>query len=260
MFITLFILGLAGGILSGLLGVGGAIVMIPLSLYIPPLLHLGSFDMKLISGMVMTMVMFASITGVIIHNRNNYFSKELLIYLGLPCLISAGSGAVLSKYMTGDSQLIIFAILTTITAAVLFFHQPGTEEKTNLTTTGDNLINSKQLAITGSAIIGVLVGIVGAGGGFILIPFMTSLLGIPIKFAIGGSLGIVFMSSITGFTGKFVTGQIPLTQTIFLVLGALPGASIGSIISHRLNPNLLKKLLMFLVTAIALRTWLQVWY
>ena len=259
MFITLFALGLIGGILSGLLGVGGAIVMIPLLLYIPPILNLGTYDMKLVSGMVMTMVLFSSITGLIIHKKNNYFAKELLIYLGIPSLIFSGSGSLISKYISGSIQLLIFALLATVTAALMIWPQSKKEENINtVESNSSNLIKSKKLAIFGSSIIGILMGIVGAGGGFILIPLMTILLGIPIKFAIGGSLGIVFMSSITGFIGKFVTGQIPLTQSIFLVLGALPGASLGSIISHKLSPSVLKTLLMVLVIVIALRTWYQV--
>src|SRR5512135_3777472 len=80
---TLVALGLGGGFLSGLLGLGGAIFMIPLLLYVPPLLGVGQFDMKQVAAISMVQVLSASLTGAIVHNKNRFVSKSLLIYMGL---------------------------------------------------------------------------------------------------------------------------------------------------------------------------------
>ena len=80
---TLVVLGLGGGFLSGLLGLGGAIFMIPLLLYVPPILSVGQFDMKQVAAISMVQVLSASFTGVIVHNKNKFVSKSLLIYMGL---------------------------------------------------------------------------------------------------------------------------------------------------------------------------------
>ncbi|MDA8228729.1 MAG: sulfite exporter TauE/SafE family protein [Desulfitobacterium hafniense] len=257
MYLTLVVMGLVGGVLSGLLGVGGAIIMIPMLLYIPPILNLGSFDMKYVSGMVMVQVMFSSIIGLLIHRKNKLSSRDLILYLGTSSLIFSGIGAVLSKFLSGIIQLAIFACLATF-AAIAMLLQKEKDSFLDESQDSTQLVFNKTIGIISSAVVGLLVGIVGAGGGFILIPLMTTLLQIPMKIAIGSSLGIVLMSSLTGFAGKLFTGQIPIVESVFLVLGSLPGAYLGSIISNKLSPTVLKRLLLLLIIVIAIRTWYQV--
>ena len=74
--ITLLFLGLGGGFLSGLLGLGGAIFMIPLLLYVPPLLGVGQLDMKQVAAVSMVQVLSASLSGVIVHHKNRFVSKS----------------------------------------------------------------------------------------------------------------------------------------------------------------------------------------
>ena len=79
---TLLGLGLGGGFLSGLLCLGGAIFMIPLLLYVPPLLGVDEFDMKQVAAISMVQVLSASLTGVIVHHKNKFASKLLLLQYG----------------------------------------------------------------------------------------------------------------------------------------------------------------------------------
>ena len=74
---TLVALGFGGGFLSGLLGLGGAIFMIPLLLYVPPLLGVGQLDMKQVAAVSMVQVLSASLSGLIVHNKNRFVSKSL---------------------------------------------------------------------------------------------------------------------------------------------------------------------------------------
>ena len=83
MLLTLLALGLGGGFLSGLLGLGGAIFMIPLLLYVPPLLGVGLLTMKEVAAVSMVQVLSASLTGVLVHNKNKFVSKQLLIVMGV---------------------------------------------------------------------------------------------------------------------------------------------------------------------------------
>ena len=97
---TLLALGLGGGFLSGLLGLGGAIFMIPLLLYVPPLLGVGQFDMKIVATLSMVQVLSASLTGVQAHNQNKFVSKQLLIVMGLTGLMFLTSRRLV-YYRTG---------------------------------------------------------------------------------------------------------------------------------------------------------------
>ena len=72
--LTLVGLGFSGAIVSGMLGVGGAIVMIPLLLYVPPLLGVGALDMKHVAGVTMVQVFFAAASGIVFINAFSAFN------------------------------------------------------------------------------------------------------------------------------------------------------------------------------------------
>src|SRR4030067_2164916 len=95
--ITLLFLGLGGGFLSGLLGLGGAVFMIPLLLYVPQLLGVGHLDMKQVAAISMVQVLSASLSGVIVHHKNRFVSKSLLLYMGGLNAIGNLAGSVFSK-------------------------------------------------------------------------------------------------------------------------------------------------------------------
>src|SRR4030043_1982069 len=107
--ITLLFLGLGGGFLSGLLGLGGAIFMIPLFLYVPPLLGVGHLDMKQVAAMSMVQVLAASLSGVIVHHKNRFVSKSLLLYMGVANAVGNLAGSIFSKQTKSAFLLAIFA-------------------------------------------------------------------------------------------------------------------------------------------------------
>jgi len=94
LIVTLLGLGLGGGFLSGLLGLGGAIFMIPLLLYVPPLLGVGLLTMKEVAAVSMVQVLSASLTGVLAHNKNKFVSKQLLIVMGVMNAIGNLAGSL----------------------------------------------------------------------------------------------------------------------------------------------------------------------
>ena len=80
---VLVVLGMVGAFVSGLLGVGGAIVMIPLLLYVPPLLGIGGFDVKEVAAITMVQVFIAAVSGVIAHGRRRAVNARLAATGGL---------------------------------------------------------------------------------------------------------------------------------------------------------------------------------
>jgi uncharacterized membrane protein YfcA len=80
-------------------------------------------------------------------------------------------------------------------------------------------------------------------------------IGVPIRVAIGSSLAITAMSALTGFAGKLVTGQIPWGPAALVVLGAMPGAQLGALVSRRLPGEWLRRALLAVVVLTALRVW-----
>mgnify|MGYP001610807262 FL=1 len=118
--ITLLFLGLGGGFLSGLLGLGGAIFMIPLLLYVPPLLGVGQLDMKQVAAVSMVQVLSASLSALIVHHKNRFVSRSLLLYMGVCNAIGNLAGSVFSRNTKSSLLLAIFATMAVIAAVAMF--------------------------------------------------------------------------------------------------------------------------------------------
>lgn len=252
--VTLVLLGLGGGFLSGLLGLGGAIIMIPLLLYVPPLMGIGRFDMKQVAAISMVQVLAASLSGLVVHYRNRFVSKSLLLYVGVFGAVGNLAGAIYSKHARSDFLLAIFATLAMAAAVVMFV--PKREQGEGLSP--DEIKYNKPLAAAISLIIGGFAGMVGAGGAFMFIPIMIYLLNIPTRIAIGSMLGIVVMSAVMGTIGKISTGQVIWPYAIALVAGAIPGAQVGGRISKKVNTKKLRYAIAGIVVLTAVKMWYQV--
>lgn len=228
--------------------------MIPLLLYVPPLLGVGQLDMKEVAAISMVQVLSASLSGLIVHYKNRFVSKSLLLYMGISNAIGNLAGSIFSKHTKSDLLLAIFATMAVIAAMVMFI--PKREQGENISP--DELMYNKPLAILISLSIGSFGGMVGAPGAFIYIPAMLYLLNIPTRIVIGSTLGIVLMGAITGTIGKMTTGQIIWPYAIALVIGTVPGAQIGGNISKNVNTKYLRLAIAVIIAVTGVRMWYQV--
>lgn len=254
LLITLVALGLGGGFLSGLLGLGGAIFMIPLLLYVPLFLGVGQFDMKQVAAISMVQVLSASLTGVIVHHKNKFVSKSLLLSMGVCNAIGNLAGSLYSQHTQSSFLLAIFATAAVIAAIVMFV--PKREQGEDISP--DALQYNKTLAATVSLAIGAFGGMVGAPGAFIYIPVMIYFLNIPTRIVIGSTLGIVLLGAIAGTIGKMATGQIIWPAALALVLGTVPGAQLGGGVSKKVNTKHLRLVIAIIIGITGLKMWYQV--
>lgn len=245
------VLGTIGGFLSGMLGVGGAIIMIPLMLYVPQLFGLEALGMKMVAALSMVQVLFASLSGMMRHRKNRYVDIPLMLYLGIPFALAANLGAVLSKYVTSTVLLIIFGVMTVF--AFIMMLLPVKKIKIN-----DRADFSKPIAIIIGLMVGFLAGMVGAGGGFIIIPILIYIMKIPVKMTIGTSLGVVFIGSLMGALGKIFTGQVVWLPALILIISSIPAAQFGASISRNTAESKLKFLLILIILASAVRVWYDI--
>ncbi len=252
--ITLVMLGLGGGFLSGLLGLGGAIFMIPLLLYVPPLLGVGLLDMKQVAAVSMVQVLSASLSGLIVHHKNKFVSKSLLLTMGLCNALGNLGGSLFSKQTNSAFLLAIFATMAIIAAVTMFV--PKREQGMDMKP--EDLVYNKPLAAAISLGIGLFGGMVGAPGAFIYIPVMIYLLGIPTRIVIGSTLGIVLLGAIMGTIGKAVTGQILWPYALALVVGTIPGAQLGGRVSKKTSTKHLRLAIAVIIAITGLRMWYQI--
>src|SRR6185436_488063 len=104
--ITLVALGLLGAFVAGLLGVGGAIIMIPLLLYGPPLLGVGQLDARSVTGITIAQVCVASVSGMLAHRRRRLVHADLALWGGLSMAVGSLAGALASNAVAARTLLL----------------------------------------------------------------------------------------------------------------------------------------------------------
>jgi uncharacterized membrane protein YfcA len=249
--LTLFLLGAFGGFVAGLLGVGGAVVMIPLLLYVPPLLQVGQLDMKAIAGVTMVQVFVAAMSGMLAHRRTQTVRGELVWIGGASMALGSLGGALASARASHDFLLLVFALMTTAAIGLVLLSM----ESFGLLRFAETERWSRRRVALVSLAVGASAGLVGAGGAFLLVPLLTVVVGVPLRVTIGSSLGITALAATAGLAGKAVTGQIPWVLAGIVSAGAVPGAQLGAYVSRRLPTRVLRAALFLVVTATAIGAW-----
>jgi uncharacterized membrane protein YfcA len=252
---TIVLLGVScvGGFISGLLGVGGAVILIPLLLSVPPFMGVGELDMHTVSGITMLQVCVTSALGALIHRHSGNLHTAGVIAVGIPLAVCAFLGAVISGYVHADVLHIFFGVLVLLPFALL---PPERKDSPELEVESFSPHRGGCIAVGSS--VGVLSGLLGAGGGFILVPLLVTLLKFPLKMAVGSSLGIVFLGALSGTVGKISSGQVVWAYAIPVLLGSVPMVHLGSAVCRRLSPHHIRHLFLVLLAIVALHTWLDI--
>lgn len=248
----IFCLSLLVSFLSGLVGIAGGIMAAPAFLYLLPRLGGASLDMKAVAGLTMTQSLFASLSGAFRHGKAGFSSARLVGWVAPGMVTFMGFGAVLSRYLSEKLLLAIFASLALAASASMLAPAKEADARTEETT----FVPWKAFLL--GSVIGFLGGLVGQGGGFMLVPAMIYILGIPMRTALGSNLAIVSLAALAGFLGKLFTGQVALVPALALVAGCLPGAQLGAFLSTRTSPLIIKRLLAGIIGLAAVRIWFQV--
>lgn len=245
--VLILVVGFAVSCLSGLLGIGGGIVMAPALLYLPSAFGFFPLDMRQVAGLTITQGLFACLSGAWRHDRYRSVNHRLVIYMGSVITAAALAGAVISRWVKNEVLMVVFAGLAAIAALMMWLPKAEEFDVEDPNACRVNI----SLAIMIAAAIGFLGGLVGQGGSFILIPLMLHVLRLPTRVVIGSNLALVFLASLAGFAGKAATGQVPFIPALLLVLAAIPGAQIGSVLSHRINPRWLRTTLAVVIALAA---------
>jgi uncharacterized membrane protein YfcA len=251
--VTLLGVGFVGAFCSGLLGIGGALVMFPLLLYAPPLLGVGQLEVKDVIGITIVLVFVAALAGFLAHRRRRAVNEQLVRTGGIAGVVGSFSGALASKRVDDAWLLVIFALMA-MAGAILILN-PGGEENPAVTAETLRFDPFRVVAVAGG--VGLAAGFVGAGG-FLLVPLLTTIVGVPIRISIGSALGITTMTATAGLVGKLVTHQVPFLPALAVTLGAIPGARLGAAVSRRVSVRHLKLAFAVTVVLAAARVWWDV--
>lgn len=250
LMIAIFIIGLIGSFISGMLGIGGAIINYPMLLYIPAVIGVGQFTAHEVSGITAVQVFFATIGGVWAYRKGGYLNKPLIVYMGISILLGSFIGGYGSRHLPESGVNVVYGILALIAVAMMFVPKKGIDDVSI-----EQVKFNKWLAALLAFIVGIGAGIVGAGGAFLLVPIMLVVLKIPTRMTIASSLAITFISSIGATVGKITTGQVEFLPALIMVAASLLAAPLGANAGKRMNT----KFLQFIMASLILLTTVKVW-
>lgn len=222
------------GLSLGLLGSGGSILTVPV------LVYLAGEQEKVAIAESLGIVGTISLAAFIPYALKKKVHWRSVILFGLPAMAGTYGGAVIAAFVTGTFQLLLFAVVM-IVAAVMMFRD---EEKE--LAEGAPISHSWWKIVLEGIAVGVLTGLVGVGGGFLIVPALVLLGGLPMNVAVGTSLLIITLKSYSGFYKYLdVLADLELTVNwelvvVFSLVGAV-GSFVGNKIGSKISNRNLKK-------------------
>lgn len=235
-FLSIFI-----GAAVGLLGGGGSILTTPLLVYVL------DFDAKQAITASLFVVAVTSLFGLISHARAGRVQWRTGLIFGSAGMVGAFVGGQIGSQLPGALLLGAFSVMMGVTAVAMV--RGRRTVKSSKAHKGLPLFR----IILDGAIVGFVTGLVGAGGGFLVVPALALLGGLPMPVAVATSLLVVAMKSFAGFAGYALTfgggsvvalnpeTEINWTVTLIVTAGAVVGALIGSRLVGKIHPDLLRK-------------------
>ncbi len=213
--------GFVIGLSLGLLGGGGSILTVPVFVYL-----LG-FDAKQSIAMSLAVVGATSAFGAAGHWRAGNVNLRVALIFGVVAMAGSYLGARLAVFFSGAVQLALFAIIMLVAAVFMFRRRDAEAGQGNGSPRGASRMPFALVAVEGLAV-GVVTGLVGVGGGFLIVPALVLLGGLPMKEAVGTSLLVIAMNSAAGFSGYL--GQVEIAWAfVALFTGvAVPGILAGT--------------------------------
>jgi len=196
------IAGLVASFLSGLLGIGGGLVLTPLLLYLPPLVGGAAIPVKIVTGLTIVQAISGSVLGVLRHRAYGNVSSRLVWLMGPPSAIASLVGAIVSRDTPDRVILLVFAVLAFGGGVLLLLPITPREER------AEDIRANPRIAIPIALVLGFFGGIVGIGGIAFIIAALVYFLRVPPRIAIGSSLGIGLFAAVAALIGKAATAQV----------------------------------------------------
>lgn len=222
--IVLALLGAATGLLSGLFGIGGGVVLVPMLV-----MFLG-FEQRLAAGTSVAAILPAAVVGGIGYSLQGNVDWIAAVLLAVGVVIGAQIGSyLLSRVPTGFLRWMFMAFLLGVVIS-LWFVIPQRDAEIDIT-----LLTGSLLVLTG-LITGVLSGLLGVGGGVIVVPVLMFFFGSSDLIAKGTSLIMLIPGSISGTLGNVRRRNVDLRSAAVLGIAASVLSPLGSVIATHIPP------------------------
>ena len=227
------------GISLGLLGGGGSILTVPLLAYV------GGMDAKQAIATSLLVVGVTSLIGAISHARAGRVQWRTGLIFGAAGMAGAYAGGVLARFIPGSVLLIGFAVMMIATAVAMLRGRKNVDAPAE-----EHRLPVPKIVAEG-LVVGLVTGLVGAGGGFLVVPALALLGGLPMPVAVGTSLIVIAMKSFAGLGGYLSSVQINWTVALAVTAAAVVGSLIGARLTAKIDPDSLRKAFGWFVLAMS---------
>ena len=234
--------GVAIGLSLGLVGGGGSILAVPVLVYV-----IGE-PVKQATTESLLIVGATALISSLDQARDGRVRWRVAVGFGLGGAAGALGGTALNRLASPSSILFAFALVM-LAAAYAMLRRHGQEEAAELD--ADRRRLSLRVVPTGLAV-GLLTGFFGVGGGFVIVPALVLLLGLPMPVAVGTSLLVIALTSASALAAHLASGTIDWAVAAAFTAAAVVGALAGSRLGSRLSSAWLTQLFAGLIVVVAL--------
>jgi uncharacterized membrane protein YfcA len=236
MAIVGLLLAVLMGISLGLLGGGGSILAVPILKYVV------GFGAKEAIASSLAVVGLTSLFAAVGHWRSGNVNLRVALIFGAVAMVGTYLGARLAVFFSGGVQLALLAAVMIVAAYFMFREENGAnsvEDGSDEDFSGKRM--SYGLIVVEGLAVGVLTGLVGVGGGFLIVPALVVLGKVPMKEAVGTSLLIIAMKSAAGFVGYFGQVEVRWGYLALFTAAAIAGSLGGTYLVRYVPQGALKK-------------------
>ena len=240
----LLLLGSATGFLAGLLGIGGGMLMVPFMTFILTAKgYPADYTVKMAVATSLATICFTSMTSVLAHHRRGAVLWPIVRLLAPGILLGSLLGAQIAVALPGKVLSVLFAVFVAFSATQMFLDRKPKPSRT---------LPGHLGTFSMGGVIGMLSSLVGAGGAFVSVPFMTWC-NVKIHDAVGTSAALGFPIALAGTLGYIWAGQgmpemppgsigyLYLPGLIVVSLASMCTAPLGARTAHRMDIRPLKK-------------------
>lgn len=232
MLAAAFVPGVLIGAALGLLGGGGSVLTVPVFVYV-----LG-FEPKAAIAMSLAVVGVSSALGTAGHWRAGNVNVRIALVFGGVAMLGTLLGVRLSRFVPGTTQLVIFGTVMLAAAVFMLRGRPRVEEDR-----GECLlprVGSALKVVPGGLFVGLLTGIVGVGGGFLIVPALV-VMRMSLREAVGTSLLIITGTCVVGFLGYLGHVRLDWVAMAVVAAGTLPGIALGGYLHQFVPQSILRR-------------------
>ncbi len=229
------------GLALGMLGGGGSILTVPVLVYV-----LG-FDPKLAIAMSLPVVGTAALVGVVSHWRAGNVRLQVAALFGSIAMVGSYVGARLSVLLSGRAQLLILGAVMLVAAALMLRSAVRDDVSPDAAAPPHNAV---MLAV--GLGVGLLTGVIGIGGGFLIVPALVILGRVPMKSAVGTSLLVIALNSISGYLGHHGREIVPWDFVVQFTSVAVAGILAGTALVRHISTRQLKRAFSLLLIVIGI--------